>query len=98
MRYRLLASVFAVCLVAMGQSLSVEKLVAFLHSSEKLTERLDDRTIEELQGSGNLGPKTLDALHALRERSQVLAAAKVLPPEPKPTPIPPPTSEEQAAV
>jgi len=118
MRYRLLASVFAVCLVAMGQSLSVEKLLAFLQSSEKLikegkmtdrelagyltkvklSERLDDRTIEELQGNANLGPKTLDALHALRDRSQTLAVAKVLPPEPKATPIPPPTSEEQAAV
>ena len=79
MGYRLLAAVFATCLVAMGQSLTVEKLLAFLQSSEKLiaegkmtdrdlanylakvklTERLDDRTIEEIQGSEKLGPKTL---------------------------------------
>jgi hypothetical protein len=107
-----------VCLAAMGQSLSVEKLLSFLQSSEKLikdgkmtdkelagylskvklTERLDDRAIEELQGAGNIGPKTLEALHALRERSQSLASAKLPPPEPKPVPIPPPSSQEQAAV
>src|SRR5690349_20330454 len=105
MRARLLAAVFAVCFAAMGQSLSVDKLVAFLQSSSKmnkegkmsdrelaryvsqvkLTERLDDRTVEDLQGSVNLGPKTLEALRALRDHSQALAAAKVLPPEPKPT-------------
>jgi hypothetical protein len=118
MRFRLLAAVFAVCFVAMGQSLSVDKLIAFLQSSQKLikegkmsdrelasyltrvklTERLDDRTIEELQGSVALGPKTLEALHALRDHSQAFAAAKLAPPEPKATPIPPPSSEEQAAI
>src|SRR5579884_1580864 len=117
MRYRLLAAVFAVCLTAMGQSLTVEKLVSFLQSSQKmikegkmtdkelanflskvtLTERLDDRTIEDLQGQG-IGPKTLDALHALRDRSQNLAAAKLAPLNAKPAPIPPPSSEEQAAI
>ncbi|HEV3201940.1 MAG TPA: hypothetical protein VGZ73_28780 [Bryobacteraceae bacterium] len=118
MRYRLLAAVFAACLVAMGQSLSVEKLVAFLQSSEKLikegkmtdrdlanyltkvklTERLDDRTIEEIQGYGKIGPKTLQALTSLRDRTQALAAAAPIVAPPKPTPIPPPSSEEQAAI
>lgn len=118
MLYRLSAAVIAVCLAAMGQSLSVEKLIAFLHSSQKLiqegkmtdrelagylskvklTERLDDRAIEELQGTGGIGPKTLEALHTLRDRSQALATAKLAPPEPKPVPIPPPSSQEQAAV
>jgi hypothetical protein len=118
MRYRLLAAVFAACLVAMGQSLSVEKLVAFLQSSEKLikegkmtdrdlanyltkvklTERLDDRTIEEIQGFGKIGPKTLQALASLRDRTQALAAAAPIVEPPKATPIPPPTSEEQAAI
>lgn len=119
MRYRLLAAVFAVCLTAMGQSLSVQKLITFLESSEKLikegkmtdrelagylskvklTERLDDRAIEEIQGAGGgLGPKTLEALRALRDRTQSLAVAKLPPPEPKPVPIPPPTSQEQAAI
>jgi hypothetical protein len=91
-----LAAFFAVCIVAMGQSLTVEKLVSFLQSSEKLitegkmtdrelakylttvklTERLDDRTIEEIQGFGKIGPFTLHALQALRDRTQALATAK----------------------
>jgi len=118
MRYRFLAAFLAVCLAATGQTLSVEKLISFIESSEKLisegkmtdrelanylakvklTERLDDRTIEDLQGQGKIGPKTLLALHALRDHSQDLAAAKAIIPEPKPTPIPPPSSEEQAAI
>ncbi len=118
MRYRLLAAVFAVCLIAMGQSLSVEKLVSFLQSSEKLikegkmtdrdlaaylakvklTERLDDRTIEEIQGFGKIGPKTMQALTSLRDRTQALAVAAPIVAPPKAAPIPPPSSEEQAAV
>jgi hypothetical protein len=118
MRSRLLAAVFAVCSVAMGQSLSVDKLVAFLQSSQKLinegkmtdrelagylgkvklTERLEDRAIEELQGGGVVGPKTLEALRGLRDQSQTLAAGRVTVAAPKPTPIPPPSSEEQAAI
>jgi hypothetical protein len=118
MRYRLLAAVFAVCLVANGQTMTLEKLVDFLKSSQqflkdgrmsdrelakylekvKLTERLDDRDIEELQGTLALGPKTLEALHELRDRTQTLAVAKPIVPEAKPVPIPPPTSEEQAAI
>ncbi len=118
MRCTLLAAFFAVCLAATAQSLSIEKLVAFIQSSEKLisegkmtdrelanflgrvklTERLDDRTIEDLQGSGELGPKTLQALQALRDRTQELAAARPLVAEPKPMPPPPPSSIEQAAI
>jgi hypothetical protein len=114
----LLAAFFAVCLAATAQSLSVDKLVAFLQSSEKLisegkmtdrevanyiskiklTERLDDRTIEDLQGSGKIGPKTLQALQSLRDRTQTLAAARPVIPEPKPVPPPPPSSIEQAAI
>jgi hypothetical protein len=118
MLHRLSVAVLAVCLAAMGQSLSVEKLISFLQSSEKLikegkmtdrelagylskvklTERLDDRAIEDLEGAGGIGPKTLEALHALRDRSQSLATAKLPPPEPKAVPIPPPSSQEQAAI
>ena len=43
-------------------------------------------------------PAWLDALHALRDRSQNLAAAKLAPLNAKPAPIPPPSSEEQAAI
>ena len=118
MGIRLLAAFFVVSLAAMGQALSVEKLVAFLQSSEKLiaegkmtdrelakylstvklTERLDDRTIEEIQGYGKIGTYTLHALEALRDRSQGLATAKAILPPAAPTPIPPPSSVEQAAV
>jgi hypothetical protein len=117
MRYRLLAAVFAVCLAATAQTLSVPELVSFIQSSGqlikegkqtdkevanylskvKLTERLDDRTIEEMQGYG-IGPKTLQALQALRDRSKEMAAAKPFVPQAAPTPIPPPSSEEQAAI
>ncbi len=118
MRYRLLAAVFAVCLVANGQTMSVDKLVAFLKSSQdflkdgrmsdrelarylekiKLTERLDDREIEELQSTLTIGPKTMEALKALRDNTGSLPAAKPIAPEVKAVPIPPPSSEEQAAI
>src|SRR5262249_40503697 len=114
---RLLAAILAMCFAAMGQSLSVDKLVAFLQSSEKmikegkmtdrelagylskvkLTERLDDRTIEDLQGRVALGPKTRDAVRAVRHSPQTRPAAN-LTADPKATPIPPPSSEEQAAI
>jgi hypothetical protein len=95
--------------------LTVEHLVSFIRSSVQLklpdkqvaaylekvtlTERLADRTIEELQGQGGLGPKTLAALHALRDASQTLAAPpKPTPTPPPPPPIPPPSAEEQRKV
>jgi hypothetical protein len=117
MRYRLLAGVFAFCLVAAAQTLNLRELVSFVQSSEqlikegkqtdgelakylakvKLTERLDDRVIEELQSYG-IGAKTLQALQALRDRTKDLMAAKPIVPEAPPAPRPPPTSEEQAAI
>jgi hypothetical protein len=66
-------------------------------SKVKLTERLDDRTIEEMQSQG-IGAKTLQALEALRDRTKDLMAAKPIVPPAPPTPIPPPSSEEQAAI
>jgi hypothetical protein len=117
MRYRLLAGVFAVCLVAAAQTLSLRELMGFIQSSEqlikegkqtdaelakylakvKLSERLDDRIIEEMQSHG-IGAKTLQALQALRDRTKDLMAAKPIVPQAPPTPIPPPSSEEQAAI
>jgi len=77
--------------------LTVEQLVSFVRSAIQLkqpdrqvasylgtvilTQRLDDITIEDLQGEG-AGPKTVEALKALREASQTLSA----PPAPTPTP------------
>src|SRR5882672_9106613 len=111
MLYRFVAAVFAVCLSASAQSLSVKQLTGFIQSSiqikqtdkevagflakAKMTEKLDDRAIEELQGLG-IGPKTLAALHLLRDQSQGLAVAAPVTAEAKPAPKPPPSSEEQA--
>jgi hypothetical protein len=119
MRLRVLAVVFAACCLALGQtqSLSVEKLVAFVQSSQKLiqegkmtdrdvanflakvklTERLDERVVEDLEGQG-AGPQTIKALNRLRDLSQGLAAAAPIAPKVPPKPIPPPSSEEQAAI
>ena len=97
--------------VTAQMKLSVEQLVSFLRSSIKLKQedkqvadyvkkiklsnRLDARTIEELQGEG-LGPKTVQALSDLREASAGLPAA----PPPAPVSIgrvtiAPPSAAEQ---
>jgi hypothetical protein len=84
-----------------GQFIKEKKMtdseVARFLSKVKLTERLDDRTIEEMQSYG-IGPKTLEALHALRDKSQALAAAKPIEPPARPAPKPPPSAGEQAAI
>jgi hypothetical protein len=114
---RLVAAVFAVCLAASAQSLSVQKLADFLRNAAnsqkfkytdqeiakylhnvKLTEKLDDRAIEDIQGQITVGPKTLAALRLLRDQSQSLVAAKEVTAPLPPKPIPPPSSEEQAAI
>jgi len=94
-------------------NMSVEQLVAFVRSSIqlkhpdkqvaeyvkkiRLSNRLDARMIEELQGQG-LGPKTTQALHDLSEATAKLPAPP--PPAPKPVvaPIPPPSPEERKRV
>jgi len=94
-------------------SLTVEKLVAFIRSSiqlkqpdkqvaeylrhVKLSQKLDDQTIEELQGLG-AGPKTVAALKDLSGSSASLPAAP--PPAAKSyiAPIPGPDSIEQAKI
>src|SRR6202050_3511827 len=119
MRKRILACVVVFCSSALAQTLTVEKLAEFIHSSThemkgkqsdteiagfiarmKLTERLDDATIEELQNEG-AAPLTVAALRALGERWTNLPAAKPAPLSltiaPKQLP-PPPSSEEQAAI
>lgn len=71
----------------------------FLLHKVKLTERLDARVVEDLQGQG-AGPKTVAALKRLSEESAGLPAAAA--PEASvthaPPPIPPPSAEEQAEV
>src|SRR5579863_9341887 len=94
-------------------TLTVDKLVKFIQSTIqlkqpdrqvaeylrhiKLSNRLDDRTIEDLQGQG-AGPKTVQALKDLRDTSASLPT----PPRPAPKPvvaqIPPPDSIEQGKI
>ena len=68
----------------------------FLLHKIRLTEKLDDRTVETLQGQG-AGAKTVQALKKLVGESASMPAPP--PPEaaPTPPPIPPPDSIEQAA-
>jgi hypothetical protein len=94
-------------------ALTVDQLVRFIKSSIqlkqpdrqvasylsrcKMTESLDDRTIEELQGYG-AGPRTVEAMTRLRDASQAMPKPAPKVPEAKPQPIPPPSAEEQAKV
>jgi hypothetical protein len=96
-----------------GQTLTVQQLISFLRSSIqlkqpdkqvaqylahlRLSEKLDDRTIEQLQGEG-LGPKTVAALHELSSETATMPSAVIAPPPPKPAPIPPPSYEDQQKV
>jgi hypothetical protein len=93
--------------------LTVDKLTEFIKSAVqlkqpdkqvaetlrhfKMTEKLDDRTIEELQSLG-AGPKAVAVLKELGDASVSLPQAA--PPAPKPVaiPIPPPDSIEQAKI
>jgi hypothetical protein len=78
-----------------------DRLVAdYLLKHMKMKERLDDKTVEELQGMG-AGPRTTSALRKLSQESAGLpVAAPVLPPAPVvvPPPIPPPSAQEQAEI
>jgi hypothetical protein len=100
--------------VAFAQSVSVSDLVKFIKSAielkqrdadvakylsrMKLTDHLDDRTVEELQSLG-AGPKTVAALREMVDASEKLPEppppAKALPPPP---PAPPPDSIEQGKI
>ena len=61
----------------------------------KLTQKLNDRDVEDLQGKG-AGPRTIQALRKLSEDSAALPAA---PPPPAPPPVtPPPSAAEQTAI
>ena len=105
--------VFCLAAAAQTQTLTLDQLLKFLNSSvdmkmsdsevakflvkTRLSEKLDDATIEKLLASG-IGPKTLNALRTLRDQSESLSTAKPVPP-PKKVQLPPiPNSEEQAAI
>ena len=78
-------------------TMSDREMAAYL-DKVKLTEKLDERQIEDFQGEMRIGPKTLLALRKLAAESASLPVATAVAPPPKPRPIPPPTSEEQAAI
>jgi hypothetical protein len=110
MRFRLLAGVVLFCFAAGAQTINLANLKRFIETSQqqkltdgevakylktvKLTEKLDDRTIENWLALG-IGPKTRTALEALRDKSKELAAAK---PVERPKVDPPPSNEEQGKI
>ena len=113
MRYLLLLISASALFAAAQMSLTVEKLKAFIESAVqlkqpdiqvaqylrqvKLTEKLDDATVEELQTKG-AGPKTVAALRGMVEATATLPEPP--PPTPKPieVPIPPPSSVDQEKI
>jgi hypothetical protein len=113
MRFLLVLVTAAILTAAGEQNMTVAQLVMFIRSSVqlkqpdrqvaeylrkiKLTDKLDDRTIEDLQSLG-AGAKTVAALRELGEASASLTVAPPPPPPPVYVPPPPPDSEEQAKI
>jgi hypothetical protein len=105
-----LASLLVAVSLCAQMKMSVEQLRAFIRSSIELrhddrkvaeylrkvtlTNRLDDRAIEELQGTG-AGPRTVEALRALGDASKALPPPPVAAPKPPRPVIPPPSAAEQ---
>jgi hypothetical protein len=105
--------IFCVAAAAQTQPLTLNQLMKFLSSSielkmadrdvakflakTKLSERLDDVTIEKLMASG-IGALTVNALRTLRDQSESLSAAKPVAPPPKVQLPPAPNAVEQAAI
>ncbi len=84
----------------------IRSSVALKHDDRKIADylkkvrvssRLTDRDIEELQALG-AGPRTVDALNAIRDASASLPKAPPPPPKPVYVPPPAPNSVEQAKV
>ena len=114
MRKILCSLFFAVCIgAASDMTLTVDQLVSFIKSSVqkrfpdkqvaeylkhvKLSNKLDDRTVEDLQGLG-AGPKTVAALHDLRDSTANMSPPPPPPPKPVYKPLDPPNSIEQAKI
>jgi len=76
-------------------------LADYLLKRMKMKERLDDKTVEVLEGLG-AGPRTVSALHKLSKESANLATAAPAPPPPiasaAPPPPAPPSSQEQESI
>ncbi|MGA2881146.1 MAG: hypothetical protein ABSG13_19530 [Bryobacteraceae bacterium] len=113
MRFLLVLVTAAVLTAAGEMNLTVAQLVMFIRSSVelkqpdrqvaeylrhvKLKDKLEDRTIEDLQTLG-AGPRTVAALRELSEASASLTVSPPPPPPPVYVPPPPPSSEEQAKI
>jgi hypothetical protein len=113
MRCLLVFVAAAILTAAGEMNMTVAQLVMFIRSSVelkqpdvkvaeylrkvKLTDKLDDRTIENLQSLG-AGPKTVAALRELGETSASLPATPPPPPKPVYVPPPPPDSVEQGKI
>ena len=105
--------VASIAVFASDMTITVAQLVAFVQSTIQLrqpdrqvaeylrhvhlTDKLADRTIEDLAGQG-AGPKTVAALHGLRDASAALPAPPPPPPAPVVYQIPPPDSLEQGRI
>ncbi len=74
-----------------------DKNVAEYLKRLKLSERLEERTIIELQAAG-AGPRTVEALRALQEASRKLPPAKTGRPAAEPVVIPAPSRAEQERI
>jgi len=110
MRCWLIVVAAALLTAASEMSMTVAQLEMFIRSSVelkqpdikvaeylrhvKLTNKLEDRAIEDLQSLG-AGPKTVAVLRELGEASASLPAAAPPPPKPVYVPPPPPSSIEQ---
>jgi hypothetical protein len=114
MRTRLAALLLLVCLGVPAQMrMTVKQLTAFIKSSVDLKhedrkvaaylkkvnmrEQLTAGQVEDLQAYG-VGPRTLEALEALRDASRSLAPPPPVQPVPAPPAIPPPSLEEQRQI
>lgn len=107
---KLAALLCALALASHAQSLTVEKLVDFIKSSIsqklpdkevaaelasiRLTSKLEDRVVEDLQREG-AGPKTVAALVKLADQSNKLVVTPPKPPPPAYVQPPAPSSEIQ---
>lgn len=113
MRFRLPLTALVVAGCTFAQNVSVDMVQQFIRSAierkqpdkqvaqmlqhMKLSQKLDDNTIEELQSAG-AGPKTVAAL---KELSNATASLPPPPPPPAPKeykPIPPPPYEDQQTI
>ena len=74
-----------------------DKEIAQYLKTMKLSQKLDEETVETLQGGG-AGPKTVAALKEMIAASNTLAAAAPAVEAPKPPPIPPPPYDEEQEV